>query len=185
MSTPTPSDFARHLTQRKQHEIEREQQIADLEKKLAKSSSEKHDRTVQKNRARFGSGKARESAASHSSRKGKAQDASTTPRSSRRGTGKGTSSKSAQTARTSTPTTSSTSQSKPLKKQDVGTESAKGSSSETSVSPATPKKPFVRKPHLTQRLSDNEALLELQKSFPKTKHHNRSAKSTRSSSKRK
>lgn len=160
MSTPTPSDFANRLTQRKQHEAEREEQIASLEKKLAMNSSEKHEKTVRNNRARFGAGKERASAASHSSRKGKAPAGSSTPRSPRKGGAKGTSSKSEPIVQSSEKTPSSMKQSTPPKKQDAATEPAK--------------KQFVRKPHLTQRLSDNEALQELRASFPQPRHNNRS-----------
>lgn len=179
MSIPTPSAIAGRLTQRKQHELQHEAEqkaLAEkLDRRLSKDSDEKHKRTAQKNgwgqKKGSGSSGKPDSSASRSSRKGKGQGGSTTPQSSRRDTVRGTSSKSEQTAQTSTPTSSSMKQSTLPKKQENGTE--------------TVKKPFVRKPHLTQRLSDNEALRELQKSFPKTQHHNRSEKRTSRSSKRK
>ena len=112
MTIPTPSDFAKLQMQRKP---------------LEKKSSAKHDRTTQKNRARYGSDKA--------------------------------------------PATSSK-------------EEAKNSSKPSSKS--TSKRPFVRNPHLTQRLSENEKLQELKESFPQMKHHNRSTKKhTGSTSKKK
>ena len=53
-------------------------------------------------------------------------------------------------------------------------------SEESSPKPAVVKKPFVRKPHLTQRLTDNEKLLELKASMPVVKHVNRAPSSKKS-----
>lgn len=76
------------------------------------------------------------------------------------------------------------------------TERPSSAESEKTTPPSAPstsaksvvKKPFVRKPHLTQRLTDNEKLLELKASMPAVKHVNRvpsSKKSGTSTSSRK
>lgn len=195
MSTPTPSDFANRLTQQRLHEAEREEQIANLEKKLAKSSTDKHESTVRKNRARFGSGKERASTASHSSRRGKAPATSSKSTENQSNHKKASAAPLVDQKLNSSGTSSPTSNDRPSK-DSRRTSRTKGSPKVTSTeksekqSPSStpeqtsdsPKKVFVRKPHLTQRLSDNEALQELRASFPKPRHQNRT---TRSSSKRK
>ena len=146
MTIPTPSDFAKLQTQRKQQESEREKLINSVEENLEKAERKKHSNTVAKNRKRFGGG---ESRGSHLSRKGK---------------GPATSSKSEKSDRTSTRNPSSTKPSTPQKQQESATEPTK--------------KPFVRKPHLTQRLSGNEELRKFRDSLPQSPEKNKKPRRT-------
>lgn len=170
MSIPTPSAIGPRLTERKQHEMqleaERTEQIAALEDKLKKASGQKHEKTVQNNRARFGS-------------KGS--------RSFPQGKGQGTSSKSVQKPQSTDKSTSSITPSASSK--ELETESSSSTSiPSTPQSSSSPKKPFVRKEHLTQRLSSNEQLRELRDTLNRSRHGNRNSSrksATATSSKKK
>lgn len=70
---------------------------------------------------------------------------------------------------------------KGLKKSPDTKGSPKATASEKSESQSQEKKPFVRKPHLTQRLSSNEALQELRSSMSSPRHPNRLSKQSASS----
>lgn len=169
MSIPTPSAIGQRLTERKQRELQREAEQKALAEKLDKSlktaEDKKHRRTVAKNgwnRKKSTSSTSSESAKSASSEKGPA------PR--------GTSSKSAESR------PNAVSRSSVFRTSTKGSPSSKPTPSSPTSAPSQPKngeagkKPFVRKPHLTQRLSDNEALKELRDSMPQVRHPQRSSK---------
>lgn len=177
MTIPTPSAIAKQATQRKQLELqqeaEREAQIKALEEKLDADSRSK-------------SAKVRASRASHSSPKAKARGTSSP--SAKSGSTK-------KTEHVSGKSTTSTSQSAPSRRMSEVTKDASGTPTipqtgakasvdkkESSTTSAV-KKTFVRKPHLTQRLSDNEALLKLKESLPVSKL-NRGVSSTKSGTSR-
>ncbi len=102
--------------------------------------------------SRSKSDRVRASRASHSSPKGKAP---------------ATSSRSAKSGST-----------KKTEPSSEGSEKTPSQSAPSTSPKSVAKKTFVRKPHLTQRLSENEVLLELKEKLPVVKHPNRS--STRS-----
>lgn len=168
MSIPTPSAIGKRLTERKQQELQHEadqaKTVESLEKRLAKDSSAKHERTKAANRAKPRSSSVKEPVSDQSrSSSPKTRSSATRSKSAVKATSrpqKDTSKSASTRTRTTTSSTPSAT--------DRPTDSRRNSSNEKSKdSSATPteKKPFVRKPHLTQRLSSNEALLSLRDSL--------------------
>ena len=109
--------------------------------------------------SRSKSEKVRASRASHSSPKDKA------PATSSR------SAKSGSTKKTERPSSG--------KSTKITSQSAHSPSEKTGTPSSTVKKTFVRKPHLTQRLSDNEVLKELQEKFPLKAANRRTERSSK------
>ena len=154
MTIPTPSAIAPLLTRRKKQELESEKA---REEQLQKIESKLDEASRSK------SEKVRASRASRSSKKGK---------------GSATSSRSE--AMKQHPAGKGFKKSPDTKGSPKATASEKSESQPPSTS-SQEKKPFVRKPHLTQRLSSNEALQELRSSMSSPRHPNRLSKQSASS----